>query len=340
MGQSKHPLISVVILNYNGRGISEPCVESVLNSDYPEFEVVVVDNASNDGSAEEIEQRFGNDKRLRLVRSPVNLFYTGGNNIGIRESKGEYIFVINNDTEIDRDCLSRISSAMRDERIGAAQPKILLYGRDSVIDNTGGLIDRLGYTKGRGSKEKDAGQYDGRPGIFFAGGTAIVLKKKVLGEVGVFDDKFVAHWEDVDLSWRIRLKGYKIVFIPEALIHHKVSQSIKKLSANEVVSFHIRKNRIAGLIKNYGLVNMLRYLPMLLLVYIFVFIKEALMDRKIKMALSSIYAIAWNLKELPCLLKKRRVVQNTIRAVPDREILAHFLDTSLVLEQFLKLKNG
>lgn len=331
----RYPLISVVILNYNGKGIIEPCLASVLNNDYPNFEVVLVDNASTDDSIQAVEEMFPDDGRLKIVKNSVNSFYAGGNNIGINHSKGECIFVINNDTEIDRHCLKEIAQAMNDENIGAAQPKILIYGQDTVIDNTGGLIDRFGYTKGRGRHESDIGQYDNLNDIFFAGGTAMILKRKVLEEVGAFDPKFVAHWEDVDLSWRIRLKGYKIKFVPKARIYHKISGTINQYGSRNKISFHIRKNRISGLLKNYSTVNLLKSLPVLLLIYLMIFIKESIIDMDIKMALSSFSAIAWNINELPYIFKMRRFVQSTVRRIPDAQITG-LMERNCLLMDFLK----
>lgn len=326
-------LFSVVVLNYNGGSIIEPCLSSVLKSDYPDFEVILVDNASTDGSVELAEKLFGSDPRLKVVRNSENLFYTGGNNAGINSAKGEYILILNNDTEIERDCLSELALALQDEKTGAAQPKILIHAEASVIDNTGGIIDPFGYTKGRGSRQIDAGQFDNDRDIFYAGGTAMALKRPILDKVGIFDPKFVAHWEDVDLSWRIRLAGYGIVFVPKAVIKHKVSKTITKFGNKHKISFHIRKNRIAGLIKNYNLVHLLRFLPFVVSLYLALFLKELFLDRKLVLAFTSISALLWNIKELPYLLRERSVVQKKIRVLPDREIMRHMYKKSIIMEQ-------
>ncbi len=328
------PLFSVIVLNYNGRDIIEPCLSSVLKSDYPSFEVILVDNASSDASVELVERLFGSNQRLKIVRNSDNLFYAGGNNAGINNAKGEYIFILNNDTEIESNCLSELSLALKDEKIGAAQPKILVYGETSIIDNTGGIIDSFGYTKGRGSREIDAGQFDNYGDIFYAGGTAMVLKRAILDKAGMFDPKFVAHWEDVDLSWRIRLAGYGIIFVPKAIIKHKVSKTIAKFGNKHKISFHIRKNRITGLIKNYNLFHLFGFLPLVVFLYLFLFLKELFLDRNIALACTSISALLWNIKELPYLLHKRQIVQKQIRVIPDREILKHMYNKSILIEQY------
>lgn len=315
--------ISIVILNYNGKGFLEPCLNSVLNSDYDNFEVVLVDNASTDGSVELIESIFGANRKIRIIRNKENTFFTGGNNIGIREAKGEYIIVLNNDTEVDPKWLREIALVMGDEEIGAAQPKIRIFNQNPAkIDYAGATIDKYGFAKGFGSGEIDNGQFDDVGDIFYAGGTAMILKRKVLDEVGIFDERFGMHWEDADLSWRIRLKGYRIVLIPKALVYHKGSLSMSKFTANAKVAWYVRKNRIAGLLKNYSAISLIKYLPVLILIYLLNFVRE-FFTVGTKVALSSFWAIVWNISELPYILAQRRIVQNKIRSISDQEIISH-----------------
>lgn len=298
-------------------------MRSVLNSDYQDFEVVLVDNASTDGSIESVEKIFSANRNLKIIRNKENSFFTGGNNIGIRESKGECIIILNNDTEVDSAWLKEIAGVMLDERIGAAQPKILIYGSNPQrIDYAGATIDKYGYAKGFGRGEVDEGQFDRVDDIFYAGGTAMVLRKKALDEVGLFDERFGMHWEDVDLAWRIRLKGYRIVLIPKSRVFHKGSMSMSKFTHSAKVAWYVRKNRIAGLIKNYGKLNLLRALPVLILIYSAVSINE-LFSGGIKMALSSFWAIIWNIKELPYILRQRQIVQDRGRVVGDREVVRY-----------------
>lgn len=332
----EYPLFSVIVLNYNGKGLIEPCLSSLLNNDYPNFEIILVDNASGDGSAELAKEISKTDRRLRIIKNSSNLFYTGGNNIGINNAKGDFILILNNDTEIEKKCLRELSKALKEESIGAAQPKILIQGRPSLIDNTGGIIDFYGYSRGRGQQEIDKSQFDNDEDIFYAGGTAMALKKSVLDKVGIFDAKFVAHWEDVDLSWRIRLAGYRIIFVPRAVIEHKISRTIHKFGNKAKISFHIRKNRVAGLIKNYNFLNLVRFLPFVLLFYMLIFLKELFFDRNMTLAFTSISALLWNLKELPYILNRRRIVQNEIRAISDREIIRNMYNKSILLQDYFK----
>lgn len=321
MSKVSSPVMSIIVLNYNGKGFLEDCLSSIFKSNYSNFEVILVDNSSTDDSLVSAEAKFAGDLRLKIIKNSKNLLFTGGNNRGINEAKGEYVIVLNNDTTVHPDWLNRIASVMQDETIGAAQPKILLFDEPSRIDYMGGALDRYGYAEGIGRGQIDNGQFDNMSQeLFYAGGTCMILRKKYLDEVGLFDGKFGAHWEDTDLSWRLRLRGYRIVAIPKAIVYHRGSKTMKKFARREDVSWHIRKNRISGLIKNYCVLNLIKTLPILVMIYLLIFIKEIVIDRNIKIALSSIFAIGWNIKELPYILRQRKIVQNKIRRLSDKEI--------------------
>ena len=328
----KEPYISVIILNYNGFGFLEPCIDSVLRSNYSNFEVILVDNASWDESLSWAEAKARENGRLRIIKSAKNLLFTGGNNLGIANAKGELIIILNNDTEVDPDWLREIVLVMADKNIGAAQPKILVHKSSPLrIDYAGGDLDRYGYSQGRRRHQIEINIPDKIEEIFYAGGTAMILRSNILKEVGLFDQKFGAHWEDVDLSWRIRLRGYRIVLIPKAVVYHKGSQSMSQFVSRHRVAWYVRKNRLAGLIKNYSILNLLIILPILLLIYTLIFVKELVIDRKIKLAMSSFLAFIWNINELPYLLKERKFVQNRIRLIEDTNIIKLMKKKCLVL---------
>ncbi len=315
------PLVSVVIATYNGAGFLEACVESVMRSRYENFEVIVVDNASTDGSAELMQKRFGGDTRLVIIRNPVNLLFTGGYNTGLRQARGELIVALNNDTEVDSEWLSEIEKAMRDESIGAAQPKVLVWGKKPpVIDYAGAGVDRFGFCVGYGAGEEDSGSPGNVEDIFYAGGTAMVLRKKALDTVGLFEERFGMHWEDVDLSWRMHLAGYRVVVIPRAMIYHKGSLSMKKFSEKSTVIWYVRKNRLAGLIKNYSFFHVITIVPCLVALYAGVALKESIVNRNAAYILNTLRAVWWNIRQLPYFIRQRAAVQKT-RKVSDRIIM-------------------
>lgn len=331
------PSFSVILVNYNGKEVVIDCIASILRSTYPDFEIIVVDNASSDDSLKLIEQNFsGKAGRLKVIKNDRNLYLAEANNIGIRNSRGDFVILLNNDTEVESDWLEQIEIVMRDASIGASQPKVICYGDRSLIDNAGNYFDRLGYTHGRGHLEKENGQYGDVEEMFFAVGTAMVVRSSVLKEVGLFDSRLLMYAEDSDLSWRIRLKGYRIVYIPKSLVYHKGSRTISKFSSRIATARLSRRNRISILIKNYGLWRLSLSLAQILVFYPLIFLKETVIDRNPLLAATSLSAIFWNIRELPSLLKKRSIVQKKIRVLPDKGILKYMHDKSILVEQYLK----
>lgn len=328
---SRSSLISVVILNYNGRHLLRRCLNSVFRSAYPLFEVIVVDNASQDGSVEYLREAYTHEKRLQIIQNSANLGFAEGNNIGAQAAKGNYIVFLNNDTEVDRLWLKESVKVFEsDQRIGACQSKLLLMRNPRLLDCAGGLLDYLGFPRGRGDSVEDNGQYDEVEEIFHAKGAAIMVKRDLFEEVGLFDPSFFYYYEEIDLCWRIRLKGYKVVFAPKSIVYHSVGSSTAKHDAS-LKAFHATKNNIVMLIKNYNFRNMVKRIPIVL----FLRLNESallLLNKKRYVALAKFKALLWTLVNLKKIWKKRVRVQHLIRNVPDDNIISHMKNPSI---QFL-----
>ena len=320
-------LVSIIIVNYNGIKFIESCLNSVLNSDYPNFEVIFVDNASTDGSYELVNRLFGSDKRLKIIRNSKNLGFTGGNNIGFKYAKGIYIIFLNNDTEVSRNWIKILVEIIEsDLMIGAAQCKLLNLYDKRQIDSAGQFIDFLGYGYPL-DNEEDKEQYDHVKEIFYADGAALIVRRSVINQVSLnglpFDlDYFPIYYEDADLCWRVRLRGYKVVVIPTSIVYHaRTAAKLHKMSSYLIFSH--AKNRIMTLIKNYGLGNLIKYLPLLLF---FETIRAIiLLKTKPDHSIAILKAILWNLKNLKKTWKKRLIVQHFIRRVPDPYIMRYMV---------------
>jgi len=334
---NKPSLVSVIILNYNGRKVIEECLEALLNNTYKNYEIIIVDNASKDNSLELAKKVIELFPRKKIIRNKKNLFFAEGNNIGIEHSNGDYVVVLNNDVVVEGNFIYEVVKAFEDETVGACQPKVMLYNDPERIDNAGNFIDSFGYSQGRGRGEADEGQYDNKKDILFAGGAVMALRKTILDEIGSFDSKFYAYCEDLDLSWRIRLKGYKIRLISEAKVYHHVgavtSEEIKNIEVKNNLSFHFRKNRLTTLIKNYSLLNLFLCLPVTLFIYIGIFFKEIILNKNFRLAITSVLAVFWNIKELPNIWRERIKIQSNIRNVSDNEITKLMLKMPVVLQE-------
>src|SRR2546425_1137542 len=179
MKKDNLPLVSIIILNYNGAKYISQCLKSVLISDYRNFELIIVDNNSSDSSIDIVESEFS-DNRIKVIKSDKNLGFAGGNNLGADYAKGDYFVLLNIDTLVDPKWLSELVSVMEsDNAIGAAQPKLLSLDDKTVFDSAGDYLDFFGNSFRRGGDwyEKDKGQYESVHEIFSARGAAMITRK-------------------------------------------------------------------------------------------------------------------------------------------------------------------
>jgi GT2 family glycosyltransferase len=244
------PFFSVIILNWNGRHLLGECLDSVRAQTFRDFETIVVDNGSTDGSAGWLKEKWGDG--VRLVELPSNHGFAGGNNAGIRCARGRFIVLLNNDTTVDPGWLSALHEAsVRHPEAGMFTPKILNYYRRDEIDNTGHLIYPDGLARGRHRLEKDDGRFDQEGEVLHPSGCAGVYKKEMLDRIGLLDDTFFAYGEDVDLGLRARWAGWSCHYVPEAVVYHKYSATTGKYSSQK--AFLVERNRLWILIKNFPL---------------------------------------------------------------------------------------
>jgi len=331
-GKFQYPLVSIVILNYNGREYVKRCLDSVSKLDYPNFEIIFVDNASTDGSLELVRKLFGNDSRLKIVCNNKNLGYAEGSNVGANMAKGKFVIFLNNDIEIDPCSLKELVEVMEgDSKIGAAQGKIITLGTDK-IDSTGGFIDYNGWSYIRGKGEIDRGQYNKVDEVFFA--SSPIVRKELFDLIGGFDPSFFFSSEETDLCWRIRLHGYKVVYVPTSPIYHVGKGTIKK-QPSKTILFHALKNNIAMLVKNYGSVNVIRHVPKATLLVIGGTI-TSILRRNMNGVIAHFKALAWNLLNLKYIWTKRVEVQSLIRKVSDKEIEKFILKKPIFIYSILK----
>jgi GT2 family glycosyltransferase len=320
----EEPQVSVIILNYNGKAFIAKCLSSVLKSDYSNFEVILVDNGSTDGSIEMTKELFSGDRRLKVIENSRNLGFAEGNNVGARHARGEYIVFLNVDTEVDQGWLRELVKVMAsDSKIGAAQCKLLLAQDKSRLESAGHYIDYVGIESVESTivlGEVDRGQYDRVRDIFYARGAAMAIKKYVFFKAGMFDPAYFIDHEEIDLCWRIRLSGYRVVFVPRSIVYHYGSAIAGKREDNPFILFNLRKNHIMSLLKNYELRNVLKYLP----IYVTFLAAHALFST-VKDKKSTVFAyfkaILWILINFRYIYAQRLRVQRLVRRVPDSEVM-------------------
>lgn len=243
-------LFSVIILNWNGRHLLEECLDSVRGQEFRDFETIVVDNGSTDDSVPWLGERWTD--QVRVVELPDNRGFAGGNNEGIRVSKGSWVVLLNNDTAVDAGWLAELAAAIeRHPDAGMFTPKILNSFRRDEIDNTGHVIYPDGLARGRHRLERDDGRFDEEGETLWPSGCAGVYRKEMLEEIGLLDDSFFAYGEDVDLGLRARWAGWKCIYVPGAVVYHKYSATAGSYSPQK--AFLVERNRFWILCKNFPL---------------------------------------------------------------------------------------
>lgn len=310
-------MVSIIILNFNGRRFLTQCLDSVLKSDYPSFDVILVDNASIDESIELVQRNFGQYSNLKIILNNRNLGFAEGNNVGARVAKGKYFVFLNNDTEVESKWLSELVTAMEsDGAIGVAQSKLLLFNSER-FDSAGDFISFSGRRWMRGHGDKDEGQYDRVSEIFSARGAAMAIRRQVLDDVGCFDSDFFMICEDMDLCWRIRLNGYKVVFVPKSVVYHFSSGTRAKTQGSRESCYYNVRNGIIMLIKNYDSENLFRNIIVNVLSELALFLMSLPFPSKRSYNLSRLRALIWVLLNFKHIWEKRLNVQCRVRKVSD-----------------------
>jgi GT2 family glycosyltransferase len=243
------PRFSVIILNWNGRDLLRGCLESLGTQRYRDFETIVVDNGSADGSAEMLEQEFA---WARLIRNETNAGYCGGNNQGIAVAEGDIVVLLNNDAELAPEFLANLATAADDyPEYGMFATRIMMYDRREVYDSTGLLVYPDGICRSRGWLEKDVGQYDESSDVLGPNGCAAAYRRTMLADVGVFDERYFAYLEDLDLAFRGQLRDWKCRYLPDVVAYHKKSMTSGYHSAFK--AFLVERNRIWNALKLFPL---------------------------------------------------------------------------------------
>ncbi len=239
---STNPLVSVILLNWNSGELTVQCLRQLRRLCYSPLECIVADNGSTDGSPDRLRNEYPG---VKVVANKSNLGFCGGNNAAIREACGRYLLLLNTDTVLAPDFLQPlIDRAEADPHAGALSPKILYVDPPGVIQYAGG--GRMNMITGRhfwrGNGEKDHGQYDITRQTTFAHGAAFLVRRSVVDRVGALDPSYFAYYEELDWSLRIRSAGYHILYVPQAVLGHYASFTVKR--THPIRSYLVTRNRI------------------------------------------------------------------------------------------------
>ncbi|HYW44642.1 MAG TPA: glycosyltransferase family 2 protein [Bryobacteraceae bacterium] len=232
-------MISVVVVNWNRKEFLRACLESVGRQEGVDFETIVVDNGSTDGSADMAESEF----RARVIRNRENRGFCAANNQGIAAGRGEFVALLNNDAEAEPGWLAALYRATtRAAHVGMAASKVLVWEDPRRIDKVGHLIFPDGQNRGRGSGALDEGQYDREEEVLWPDGCAALYRREMLERIGGFDEDFFAYGDDAELGLRARIAGWKCIYTPEAVVRHHRGATLGKDSARRLEL--IERNRV------------------------------------------------------------------------------------------------
>ena len=312
----KKPLVSIIILNYNAGKLIEECLDSIYQSNYKNFEIIVVDNNSEDNSHLECKKNFSS---ITLIENKNNLGYCEGNNVGIRNSKGEFIIILNPDTIVDPNWIDELLNGYKKFGDGIYQPKFLTIDNKSILQSTGNMIQLFGFGYSRNKGDKDKNQFDDIESIDYASGTCLFTSKKIFTQLELFDSFLFAYHDDLDLCWRASMQGIQSYYVPTSIVLHPSEGFSFKWSKFKF--FLLERNRLYCLFTHYSHNTILKFLPSLITVDIavsFFYLKNGLFFEKIKASLN--------------ILKNFRIIQSRYneiqkkRTVDDKVIISNFKD--------------
>lgn len=249
--------VSIIVLNWNGKQYLETCLSSLVRQTYKNIEIIFVDNGSSDGSIDYVRNKFPG---VVILGHAANLGFAEGVNSGIRISRGEFIATINNDAQADENWINNLVKVIEsDQGIGCCGSKMMRYYARNIIDSAGIVVYQNGNAYDRGSEEEDKGQYNSQEEIFGACAGAALYRRKMLDKIGLFDKDYFAYLEDVDISFRMRLFGWKCIYVPDALVYHMHSATSKQASPFKL--FYLERNKLWNMWKYYPVTTLIMQFP-------------------------------------------------------------------------------
>ena len=239
-------LVSIIIVNYNSGKLLQNCIKSVLDSDYKNFEIIVVDNCSTDNSHTESKKRFN---QIKLIENSKNLGYCEGNNVGIRNANGEYLVILNPDTIVETDFILKFFKAISKFGNGLFQGKNVAMNNDDVLRSTGNWINIFGFGYARDKGVSKNKKFEGIEEINYASGTCLFTKMETIKNIGFFDPFIFLYHDDLDLGWRASCLNIKSFFVPDVKIRHVSSYNLQWSSKK---FFWLERNRKYCLLTHYS----------------------------------------------------------------------------------------
>ncbi len=302
--------VSLVVINHNGQKHLREYFLSIFKQTLIPDEVLMIDNASTDDSIEYVKKYF---PKVKIIANKHNSGTAEGSNIAFKHSKGDYVIFQSNDIRLDKNCVKELVKTLaKNPKIGIVTSVLINYYQyakthKKIIDNAGGDADIFGF----GTQKypfKKLGTIPKQEEVFFSYGGSFIIRRKIYEKVGGFDQRYFTLNDDIDLSWRVRLLGYQVVYNKESVVYHKVSATLGLLFDRATKRYWSERNNLRTLLKNHKLINLAKILPL----YFSLLLGEMgyfLYRRRFSLFFSYIKALAWNLYYLPETLVLRQRIQ-------------------------------
>jgi GT2 family glycosyltransferase len=315
----KFPRVSIIVVNYNGYRWLKLFIHTLVNTSYPDFEIIVIDNGSTDESIEFLQNNFN---QIKIIKLSENKGFGQAINIAAAQAVGTVLAFVNNDMEFPEDWLTQsILELYSEERVGAVQCKILLFNARHIIDCIGLSVDRYNIILPIGHEEIDQGQYDDLRELGACSGGAMVIPKNVFLQIGCFDPVYFMYYEDIDLSWRIKFAGYKIKPCSSSIVYHVASATSGTTSGgiwnpSPFFAFETTKNYVYCWLKNSTTKTIIIYWPIVSFVVLSLSL-FSLLNRKPRMFLAHYQGISWILRHTTLIQKKRNEISRVKKRTSD-----------------------
>ena len=316
---NEQPLISIIVLNYNAGNLLLNCINSIKNSAYQNLEIIVVDNISTDRSQEICKEKHPD---VKLIQNKKNFGYCEGNNIGIREAKGEFLVILNPDTIVESNWLNELISAYEEFGDGLYQPKILSLNENNIIQSTGNMIHIFGFGFARDKGKKNISKEEHIEKIGYASGTCLFTSKTVFDRVGLLDAFLFLYHDDLDLGWRAAQLGINSYYVPKSKIFHVESYSLKWSSKK---FYWLERNRKYCLLTHLSKSTYKKMSLSLFLVDLFVwvfYISKGFLGAKIKAEL--------DIRNNKKLIEKKYTELEDLKIISDDKLIQEFPDQIFV----------
>ncbi|MGH7245603.1 MAG: glycosyltransferase family 2 protein [Nitrosotalea sp.] len=319
----KNSLVSIIILNYNGRKRLEKCLSSLKHITFKNKEIIVVNNGSTDDSNIFLKKNY---PLVKVIEIKKNKGFAGGTNIGVRAAKGMYVLLLNNDTKVTPHFLEPLVEDMdKDATLGAVQPQIRSMTNPKLLDSVGSFFTSTGFLYHYGYMKPITNELYKKPIYTYSiKGACVLLRRNEYLKLGGLDEDFVCYVEETDLCHRIWLSGKKVLYEPKSYMYHLGGGDMQVMTKNYVTMYRAYKNRIISYVKNLSTIELIKVLPLTIL-FSEGFVFLTLATGKLKKALGVQVGVIAALLQIPQTLRKRRYIQSTLRKVNDSDIMPYIM---------------